>query len=43
MYCEQWSDMIVVDNPYFVNTWVNCSQTVVADVSESVMNTGNLE
>ena len=20
MYCEQWSDMIVVDNPYFVRT-----------------------
>ena len=42
MYCEQWSDMIVVDNPYFVRTWVKCSQTVVADVSGSVMNTGNL-
>ena len=43
MYCEQRSDMIVVDNPYFVRTWVNCSQTVVANVSGSVINTGNLE
>ena len=43
MYCERRSDMIVVDNPYFVRTWVNCSQTVITDMSGSVMNTGNLE
>ena len=42
MYCERRSDMIVVDNPYFLRTRVNCSQTVVADVSGSVMNTGIL-
>ena len=43
VYCEQRSVMTVVDNPYFFGTWVNCSQTVVADVSGSVMNTGNLK
>ena len=43
MYCEPQSAMMVISNPHSVRTWVNCSETVVADVSGSVLTTRNLE
>ena len=43
MYCELQSAMTVVGNPYSSRTWINCSYTVVANVSGSVLTTGNLQ
>ena len=42
-YCESQPAMMVVGNPYSVRTWVNCSYTVVANVSGNVLKTGNQE